>query len=121
MAIQEFQLNPNSDTLAVALAIQKPLPGVANNVAANAIPAPFSLVGKTLRAAARSNLGTTVTFALTLNGATKGFVSINAGATFGSSNPNDFNVSEGDVLDADIISGGTDDIAVTVFIVGEHV
>ncbi len=121
MALQNFQLSPNAAQMAVALAIQKPLPGVANNVAANTISAPFVFTCKGLKAEARSNLSSTATFALTVNGGVKGYVTINSGTRTGSSNPDDFNVGEGDVLDADLITAPTDDIAVTLLIVGEHV
>lgn len=120
MATLAFQLNPNANKVAVALAIRKPLPGVGINVAANAIPSPFPFVGKALKVEARGNLATPATFALTVNGVSKGTVTINAGTNAGSSSFNDFNVNEGDTLDVDLLTGTTDNIAVTVWLLGEH-
>lgn len=106
---------------AISIPVKKPLPGIANDAAAQPLSAPFALANCTkLKARARSNLGTTATFRVTIAGTDRGSVTITSGNSVGTATVTAFSIAEDDEVDVDLTAGGTDDIAVAVTVVGEQ-
>lgn len=106
---------------AITVPVKNPLPGIANDAAAQPLLAPFALTNCTkLKAIARDVLGTTATFRVTIAGVDKGSVTINATAATGTATVAAFSVAEDDEVDVDETAGGVDAISVAVEIIGEQ-
>ena len=106
---------------AITIPVKKPLPGVTNDAAEQPLSAPFALANCTkLKARARSNLGTTATFRVTIAGTDRGSVTITSGNSVGTATVTAFSIAEDDEVDIDLTAGGTDDVAVAVTVIGEQ-